>query len=519
MAHAAPLWRKSRDSSNVLALHERLLATLPSLSSALGTAGWLGVVATAAHIAIIFVVGVRVLSTRRAPGSAAAWLLLAVVLPYAGALLYLLIGERPLGRRRARHAEAMLPRVDQWVRALAERLRGVPSALPEQWRPIRRLADSGIGTPALPGNRLTLLSGAQDILRAIIADVETARQFCALEFYIWNAGGTADEVGEALMRAAARGVTCRVLLDAVGSAAFFKTAWPGRLRAAGVELHAALPAGILRAAFRRVDLRLHRKIVVVDGQVAYTGSLNLVDPRCFKQDAGVGQWVDAMVRVEGPLVEGLGALFAWDWSLETGARLPALIGPVGAPLETSAGSAVVQMVPSGPGFQTPTILQLLVAAVYAAREELFITTPYFVPDEALVLALRTAAQRGVRVRLIVPAKVDSLLVRHASRAYYDELLDAGVEILLFDAGLLHTKCMVVDRELAFFGTLNLDLRSFLLNFEVTLLAYDPVFADAVAKLAGSYADQAERLDPAAWKRRPASQRLTENLAQIMSPLL
>jgi len=488
-----------------------VFTTLDSLS-------WLGIAATATHILLVVVIATRVLQRRRAPGSAAAWLLLVIVLPYVGALLYLLIGERPLGKRRAQQARVMQPQVQQWVHELSKRSREAPAVLPERWHPICRLADS-IGIPALAGNRLTLLSGAEPILRSIIDDVERAQHFCLMEFYIWNAGGTADEVGETVIRAAKRGVTCRVLLDAVGSAAFFKTDWPARMRAAGVDLHAALPAGILRAAFRRADLRLHRKIAVIDGRVAYTGSLNLVDPRYFKQSAGVGQWVDAMVRVEGPLVEGLGALFAWDWALETGLALQTLTGQIAVPVAMDAGSAVVQLMPSGPGYRTQPIVQLLLSALYAAREEITLTTPYFVPDEELVSALRTAAQRGVRVRLILPAKVDSFLVRYASRAYYDDLLDAGVEILLFDAGLLHTKSVVVDRELAFFGTLNLDLRSFLLNFEVTLIVYDAPFAEAVARLASGYADQAARLEPAAWARRPTAQRLTENLVQIMSPLL
>ncbi|HSO07822.1 MAG TPA: cardiolipin synthase [Pelomicrobium sp.] len=482
-------------------------------------AGWYGLAAAALHVLIILWVGVRVLSQRRPPGSSAAWLLLVVALPYAGALLYLLIGERPLGRGRARRALAMREQVENWLRYLADRSRDVPARVDERWGAIRRLADGAVGVAALAGNRLALLDDAERILRAIIADIDAAAHFCLMEFYIWNAGGTADDVAEALIRAAGRGVKCRVLLDAVGSKEFFRTRWPRRMREAGVEVRAALPAGPLRAAFRRVDLRLHRKIVVVDGHVAYTGSLNLVDPRFFKQDAGIGQWVDAMARIEGPAVEALAGVFAWDWALETGAPLDTLMGQIDMPLETEAGAATVQMVPSGPGYEGHAIVQLLLSAVYGARDELILTTPYFVPDEPLVAALRAAAQRGVRVRLIVPARVDSFLVRYASRAFYDDLLEAGVEILLFDAGLLHTKSVVVDRELAFFGTLNLDIRSFLLNFEVTLIVYDAPFASAVAELAGGYAAASERLDPAVWERRSPARRLTENLVQIAAPLL
>lgn len=483
------------------------------------TITWVGLGATLFHLLIVAGIGIRVLMQRRPPGSSAAWLLLVIMLPYLGALLYLMIGERRLGRRRAERATMIREPIGSWIGTLRERSGDHHEPVVERWSRIRYLADAAVGMPALAGNRLELLDDAERILRAIISDIGRAGQFCLLEFYIWNPGGTADDVAEALMRAAQRGVRCQVLVDAVGGADFFRSSWPKRMRAANVEVRAALPAGVIRTAFRRIDLRLHRKLVVVDGHLAYTGSLNLVDPRYFKQDAGVGQWVDAMARIEGPAVEALAALFAWDWALETDTPLDLLIERIDVPLDTAAGRASVQTVPSGPGYEGDTIIQLLLSAVYGAREELILTTPYFVPDEPLVSALRSAAQRGVRVRLIVPARVDSFLVRHASRAFFTDLLEAGVEILLFNAGLLHTKSVVIDREVAFFGTLNLDIRSFLLNFEVTLICYDTGFAAELAALTTRYADASEPLMLAGWQKRPGFQRLTENLVQIMSPLL
>lgn len=483
----------------------------------------IGVIAATLHLSLITAIALRVLTRRRPPGSTAGWLLLVVVLPYAGAILYLLIGERPLGHRRARCAESLQQPAEQWLGELAERAGRLsnrpPDGLMERWGGIRQLADNAVGIAALPGNELQLLDDTEGILRAIIADIDDARQFCLLEFYIWNPGGTADEVGEALIRAAARGVLCRVLLDAVGSAEFFKSDWPQRLREAGIELAQALQASVLRAALRRVDLRLHRKLVVIDGHVAYTGSLNLVDPRFFKQEAGVGQWIDAMSRIRGPVVEAIAGLFAWDWALETGSPLGEIMHQVEVPLDIDEGPAMVQIVPSGPGYEGHGIVQVLLAAVYAAKRDLVLTTPYFVPDDPLVEALRTAAMRGVRVQLIVPAKVDSRMVYHASRAFYEDLLDAGVEILLFDGGLLHTKSVVVDDELVLFGTLNLDMRSFTLNFEVTLLVYDHGFATRMRALTDRYITSSRRLTQAEWEQRPMRQRLTENFIQLMSPLL
>ncbi len=478
-----------------------------------------GLVGIFVHLLIVGLLALRVIMQRRPPGVSAAWLLSLVLLPYLGAVLYLLIGERALGRRRAARALAIRGAVAEWSSRVVGQADDVIETVPPQWAPIHDLAAGATGSAALAGNRLSLLDDAEAILRAVIADVDSALSVCLLEFYIWNPGGTADAVAEALIRAAGRGVQCRVLLDDVGSADFFRSEWPGRMRAAGIELRNALPAGLVRALFRRVDLRLHRKLVIVDRRVAYTGSLNLVDPRCFKQNAGVGQWVDAMVRIEGPVVDALAGLFAWDWAMETAEpfHVPGSPRRMVRPLPDEP--AVVQTVPSGPSFEAPAIVQLLLSAVYGARRELTLTTPYFVPDETLVGALRAAAQRGVRVRLIVPAKVDSFLARQASRAFYGDLLDVGVEILQFHGGLLHTKSVVVDRELALFGTLNLDIRSFMLNFEVTLIVYGQSFARMLAALQVRYAAQSVPIDLRDWRRRPVLQRFFENVIHLVSPLL
>ena len=198
----------------------------------------------------------------------------------------------------------------------------------------------------------------------------------------------------------------------MGSARFLRSAFPERFRDSGVALVAALPVGPLQAAFVRPDVRLHRKIVVLDNRVAYTGSLNLTDPRFFKQEAGVGQWVDAMVRVEGPAVQGLEALFLWDWEMESGDHIHALRAQDPPRKFPSPGTAGLQVVPSGPGYKSDQILRLMLTSIYTAQRELMMTTPYFVPDDALLSALLSAAQRGVEVTIILPEKIDSVMVRY-----------------------------------------------------------------------------------------------------------
>jgi cardiolipin synthase len=287
-----------------------------------------------------------------------------------------------------------------------------------------------------------------------------------------------------------------------------------------VEIAVALSVNPMRMLFVRFDLRLHRKIVVIDDAVAYTGSFNLVDPRFFKQEAGVGQWVDAMARIEGPAVLSLNAIFRWDWEVETGRDPNKLPDTAKMAVDANQGPAAsVQVVPSGPGIMGDSVHQLLLMAIYAARKELSMTTPYFVPDEAIAAALLSAARRGVSVTLILPAKNDSRLVHYTCRSHFDELLTAGVRIFGFNGGLLHTKSAVVDRETSLFGTVNLDVRSFWLDFEVTLWVCDAPFAERLLALQQKYVKDSVAVDPVAWRRRSATERFSENLARLCSPLL
>jgi cardiolipin synthase len=269
----------------------------------------------------------------------------------------------------------------------------------------------------------------------------------------------------------------------------------------------------------RPDLRLHRKIVVIDDAAAYTGSFNLVDPRLFKQDAGVGEWVDAMVRLEGPGVLALNALFRWDWEVETGRDLNAKVEEGDPSSVHRAGDTDVQVVPSGPGIAGNNVYQLLLLSIYSARREIVVTTPYFVPDEAVSTALLTAAERGIKVTVIMPERNDSRLVHYTCRSYFDDMLAAGIQIFGFKGGLLHTKSVVIDRQVALFGSVNLDVRSLWLDFEVILGVYDPDFAERLITLQDKYIENSIPVNLQTWQQRPGKERFVENLARLASPLL
>ena len=458
---------------------------------------------------------------RPANGVALAWLFLAAVLPFAGAVIYLLVGERRVGLRRARRIATL--RSDYAM--LAQRMigKGLTNVEWERHRPeargMDRLGTNIVGVPTVAGSEGHLYSTSDQILKAIAEDLDRARKSILMEFYIWNEGGVADEVLEALIRASRRGVSCRVLVDALGARPWWKGPQPERLRAAGVQLRPALPVGLIQALVSRNDLRLHRKIVVVDGEVAWTGSMNLVDPRYFKQDANVGEWVDAMVRIQGTAVVPLAMTMVGDWMLETAESIETIIKSAGLGLVEPKGTTDVQVIPSGPGESGDGLLQMLLAVINSAREELVLTTPYFIPDDSLLRALRGAAGRGARVDMILPEKVDSVLTRYASRSYYDELMDMGVRIHLYRKGLLHTKSVTADRRISMFGTVNLDMRSLWLNYEVALFVYGATFAEELHALQQSYMDDCECLAPEEWSKRRRSQRFLENVLRLIGPVL
>ena len=493
-----------------------MLATITDLAKELH---WSAYLVFVVHLAIQIVLCLRVIMRRLSVGESLAWILVVFGFPVVGPLVYLLMGELRLGHRRARRFAELFPPIREWLEELPERHKVRWSELGGDCEPLSLLAQRSLGIPTLPGNRLELIGQWEEVFKRLIADIESAENTCHLEFYIWHRGGVVAEVSDALVRAAQRGVVCRVLVDAMGSRAFLASKEATAMRESGVQVLAALPGGLLRMPFVRFDLRMHRKIVVIDGKIAYTGSLNLVDPRYFKQESGVGQWIDAMARIEGPAVEALAITFLADWYVESDATLEELRETGGASAQPQVSHAAVQVLPSGPAFRTDSMEQVLVMAVYAARRELVLTTPYFVPSDALRMALESAARRGVKVILILPAKVDSLTVRYASQAFKGDLLRAGVRVANFDGGLLHTKSVTVDGELSLFGSLNLDPRSFRLNFEISVAIYDGDFTQKLRALQQTYLDQAELMDLEGWNRRPIRQKFAENCARLLGPLL
>ncbi|MFQ5644379.1 MAG: cardiolipin synthase [Thiogranum sp.] len=480
---------------------------------------WYALIAVALHWSAVVGFSIRVVMRRRPVGVLLAWIAIILSVPVVGILLYLFIGENRVSAKYLRRSEAIHTQYVRWKQSLSRHYPVDFSRLSREAAPLQQQARSLFGFPVTPGNRVELLTDYESAFRALIRDIRDCRSSCHFEFYIWHAGGLVDEVQAALVDAARRGVSCRVLLDALGSKPFLGSAAIAQFREAGIELGVSLPVGPLTALVSRADLRNHRKVVVIDGEIAYTGSQNLADPRVFKQNEGVGQWIDAMVRIEGPAVEAFAGNFIQDWEVVTGVGFEYFEGTSDLKQLDARGSALVQLVPSGPRPKPLAILQLVLGTIYSARRELIITTPYFVPDESVLTALVSAAHRGVEVTVIIPEKNDSRLVDYASRAVFDDLLSEGVRIAAFRSGMLHTKSISVDGEYCMFGSLNLDMRSLWLNFEMSVYLYDRELVAQIRDMQIGYLRDCELIDPAAVRQRPLTQRFAENVVHLLAPLL
>jgi cardiolipin synthase len=450
---------------------------------------------------LIRLVMLIIVPLRRTPEATRSWLLLIFFLPVPGLLLYLAIGRPNFPEWRRERFRGLNP----FFARLVERLDAVAARKEE---PLPDLAGKLGGMPAVHGNEIAFLDDYDGTIDRLVRDIDGARLHVRLLVYIFADDATGRKVVDALARASARGVACHVLVDPIGSHAWLRSTLDA-LRAAGVEVREALPVRLWRKRTRR-DMRNHRKIFLIDGTIGYVGSQNIV-AKDFRK--GVTNH-ELVVRIAGPAVAEMTAVFLADWYLETEMLLADEID-----VPPPAGACTVQLLPSGATYPLEGFQTLLIWQVHAARERMMITSPYFIPDEGLLGALRTAVLRGVEIDLIVSAIADQPFVSLAQRSYYDDLLAAGVRIHLFRKFLLHAKNVSVDGGLAIVGSSNIDIRSFELNEEVSLLLYDRPSVEELERIQLAYIADSDLLDLETWRRRPGIYKLGENVARLVSPLL
>ncbi len=453
----------------------------------------------------------------REPSSRLAWAMIILLLPAVGIGAYILFGETNIGRRRVeryRKAEALIgPAVEPETGVEA----GITEASPKNSH-LFQLGHSISGFVPVAGNSAELMQDSNSAIDRLVADIDAAQEHVHLLFYIWLDDTNGKKVMEAVKRAARRGVTVRAMADDLGSRKLIRSDHWKDMAESGVNLARALPVDtlLLHPIRGRVDLRNHRKIVVIDNQITYCGSQNCADPE-FRVKPKYAPWVDLVVRFEGPIARQNQRLFLQDWTSHVDdplSDLPREFAPV-----DSDGGILAQVVGTGPTVRNSAMPELFEVLMHGARDELVITTPYFVPSESMQSALCATAHRGVRTTIVFPANNDSWVVAAASRSYYSELLSAGVRIFEYPDGLLHTKSLTLDGSVALIGSANLDRRSFDLNYENNILLEDRALTSALRARQEEYiSDSREVLLPEveAWGLR---RRLWNNSVAMLGPVL
>ena len=478
--------------------------------------GWFAVTLTVILVAVDVVARVFALifvPKNRRPQTALAWLLAIWFLPYIGVILFLILGRARLPRARRRKQRE----VNQYILDTTEGFDRVKLDPPwPPWlEPIVELNRTLGAMPLVGGNSARMWNDNTESLAQMTAAIRAAKKTVHCEFYILLLDDATADFFDALADAQARGVKVRVLFDHLGSAQY-----PGyrrtkrRLDKAGIAWHVMLPFRPWRGQIQRPDLRNHRKLLVIDGEVAFTGSQNVVETgyqRRKNHRRGL-HWKDYMARFEGPVVAGIDALFVTDWYSETGELLEREAAPARA---TGDGDYDCQVVPSGPGFEGENNLRLFNSLVYAAQKKVILTSPYFVPDDSMLYAITTAAQSGLQVELFVSEIGDQLLVFHAQRSYYEALLRAGVKIYLY-AGptILHAKHMTIDDEISVIGSSNMDMRSFSLDLEISVMVRGQQFLDELRAIEDANLAMSRELTLEEWLARPVWIRTLDNLARL-----
>lgn len=478
---------------------------------------WAILIAALVDLAIR-IAAIIVVPRRRRPTAAMAWLLAIYFIPWIGVFLFLMIGSPRLPRARRRKQDE----INAYIRdATLHRELGNPGTDAPDWFSSLVTLNRNLGAlPLTGGNAARLYPGYEDSIEAMAEAVRGATSYVHVEFYIFQADATTEVFFQALEEAAARGVTVRVLLDhwANRSKPYYRQT-RRRLDAMGAAWHLMLPVQPLKGKYQRPDLRNHRKLLVVDGRVAFTGSQNLTDST-YNLPVNIRRglhWVDLMVRVEGPVVAGVNAVFLGDWYSETDEVLVEALGPAGS--VECPGTLEAQIVPSGPGFEFQNNLKLFMGLLYAAQERIIIVSPYFIPDEGLLLAITTACQRGLRVELFVSEEGDQAMVYHAQRSYYEDLLRAGVRIWMYERPfILHSKSMTIDDHVAIIGSSNMDMRSFGLNQEISMLVRGEEFVTQLRAVEDDYRAASRELTLEEWLRQPLRSTVLDNLARLTSAL-
>ena len=466
---------------------------------------WLYYTLMTVYALSILTVIIVILSENRSPVKSLAWMTVLLVMPVVGLVLYIFFGrniqrKRLISRRnmrKLRHTESSGRSYD------FRRLKLSPQSVQ-----LVKLTHTLAGAVYHEGNCASVYTRAKDKMDALISDIDKAKSYVNIEYYIIEDDNTGKRLREALIRASRRGVNVRVIYDHVGSFSAGRKFWK-ELRNAGVDVHP-----FFRVVFplfaTRINWRNHRKIAVIDGYAAYIGGMNIADR--YLSDT----WRDLHVRIEGPAVRALQYCFAVDWTFMGQPLIKDPIPPVSQVPDSPMG---IQLVSSGPTGKWPNILMVFQRAIANARKRIYIMTPYFLPDDPLLRALQTAALAHVDVRILIPRNPDSAIMRHASFSYISQCLNAGIKIYLYEGGMLHSKALIIDSDMVSIGSTNFDFRSFEHNFEANIMIYSQEFNTRITEEFRDACTSATRVVASEWRNRPIINRAIQSVVRLLAPIL
>jgi len=450
----------------------------------------------------------HLLLEKREPAATVAWIFFVLLVPFIGPLIYFTLGSQRLERKALQRKKEIVRLVTDPLMETGQDTQKLPSDVQHTLNLAKEMSDYTFTM----NNQIDLLEDPKHALECMQREIGNAKNFIHMEYYIIQSDEVTRQLFESLVDAKRRGVQVRILYDSLGSI-WLKRIFLRPLTKAGAKVAGFLPFSFLPQRFN-VNFRNHRKILVIDGKVAFTGGTNIGREYLGRRFAK--QWHDYTVQVRGPACLQLQDVFAKDWHFTTQEDL---FSPEYYPSAQGKGDSAIQVLESGPDSTFLTLHHALFLALNNAQKEIFLTTPYFIPDPSLMTTLRVAALKGVKVRLVLPQKTDMWVVRYASRSFYDTLLRAGVEIYEFQPRILHAKLVRIDDEWTIVGSANMDTRSFRLNFELNLLVYGKAAAEQARVLFEQDVAQSKRVDLDTFSKRPVLQRMAENACRLLSPLL
>jgi cardiolipin synthase len=473
----------------------------------------------AIYVAIVIAVCLRVIYETRSATKTMAYLLLILFIPVGGIIFYILFGinfwKTKLYSRKSLDDEKMLTRLKKEMEVYMKETISPLDLSVENNRELAVMVEKELRSPLTRRNKVKLLLNGEEKFPEVLEALSNAKHHIHIEYYIYEQDEIGKQIAELLIQKANEGIKVRFIYDDFGSPTIKKKT-EERMKKAGIEIYPFQKVHFYLLA-NRLNYRNHRKIIVIDGQIGFTGGINVSD-KYINNGFHKLFWRDTHLRIDGPGVFYLQYLFLADWNFCSGKALAPEKFHFSVPAD-SKDDCFLQVAASGPDSVQPSILFSLLQAIYLARKEILITTPYFIPGDSILQALRIAALSGLSVKLLVPGVADSKLVNAASKSYYEDLLCAGVDIYMYQKGFVHAKTLVADGNLSIIGTANMDLRSFELNFEVNVMLYDRKFSEQLRTVFFKDLEDAEKIDRDAWCQRPAYNQLPERIARLFSHVL